>query len=873
MLRNAMFFLVMLMAGLSQAANGAVPRISVLENGMTVAVIEDERFPLASVRLYVHAGSAYETPEQSGISHLLEHMVFKSTQKRQVGQAARDIEGAGGAMNAATSFDYTVYYADMPADRWLVGLEVIQDMIFGARFDPQELASEKQVVLAEIDRYRDDPHNVIFQDLQALVWPATGYERPIIGFRDTVSGFTGEDIKGYVSRWYQPQSMLLVVAGKVDAGEVVQQAEALFGGMQNDRTIMPPMPLVRSPGVRPEVKVEFGEWNKVYLGVAFPTAGMRAPEEAALEIFAQLLGGDETSRLYRTFKYEKRLVDEISASSMTLERGGMLYIGATLDADNLEAFWKELLANLAGLRAEDFTDREIERVKLNLEDGLFKAKETIPGLASKFGSFLFFGYGVEGEANYLRAASQVDRAELQQVMDGVLRPGDLRAVALLPKAVQGKVEAKGLEKTVTDVWPGAAFPAKAQTATGREAKAEIVDLGGGRRLVLQPDAALPYAAVSMVFAGGDTLLAPQDQGLAQLASEALTMGTAGRGAVEIQDFLSDRAAILSAASGRDTFSLEARYPVRFADDVLGLFAEVLREPAFAASEVDRARQSQLAGIKRQEDEPMGLAFRRLFPFLYGSGGYSYTRLGEPKRVAAFTPDDVRGFFARQMRMPWVLSVCGDFDRDRLVALAKSLAELSGPAEPYVFATPEWAKKREERLTLAERNQTHLLWIFPVCGTSGADTPGLELLNNALAGQGGLLFRDLRDKESLGYSVTSFLWQSVNTGFLAFYIGTEPDKAARALEGFSRVAAGLRQEGLPETEVSRARNLLWGDYQRGRQRLGARSSEAARELVQGFGMDHRREIIEKAVTLSGEDVKALAGKYLDPDKAYLMRIDP
>jgi zinc protease len=875
MLRKAILVVMfVLVAGAALAApDGTVPRVFVLKNGMTVAVLEDDRFPLASVRLYVHAGSAYETPQQSGISHLLEHMVFKSTGKRAAGQAAKDIESAGGAVNAATSFDYTVYYADMPADRWLVGLEVIQDMIFGAKFDAQELASEKQVVLSEIDRGRDDPQDVMFQDLQALVWPGTGYERPIIGFRDTVSGFGGEDIKNYISRWYQPQSMLLVVAGKVDATEVMQKAEALFGGMANDRTIMPPMSLVRLPGVKPEIKVEFGEWNKVYLSLAFPTAGMRSPEEAALEIFAQLLGGGETSRLYRTFKYEKRLVDEISASSMTLERGGVLYIGATLDAANLDVFWKELLANLASLRAEDFTDREIERAKLNLEDGLFRAKETIPGLASKFGSFLFYGYGLEGESNYLRAASQVDRAELARVIGGVLRPGDLRAVALLPKDAQGKADAKALEKTVAEVWPAASGAARAQGAAGKAAGAEVVDLGGGRRLVLMPDQALPYAAVSMVFAGGDTLLAENDQGLAQLASEALTMGTASRGAVEIQDFLSDRAATLAASSGRDTFSLEARYPARFSGDVLGLFAEVLREPAFAAAEVDRARQSQLAGIKRQEDEPMGLAFRKLFPFLYASGGYSYTRLGDPQRVAAFTPDDARRFFGRQVRMPWVLSVCGDFDRARIVELAKSLAELGGPAEPYAFATPEWGKKREEKLTLAERNQTHLLWVFPVCGTSGADTPGLELINSVLAGQGGLLFRDLRDKESLGYSVTSFLWQSVNTGFLAFYIGTVPEKAGRALEGFSRVASGLRREAPPEAELARAKNLLWGDYQRERQRLGARSSEAAQELVHGFGVDHKREIIEKAVTLSGEDLKALAGKYLDPDKAYVMRIEP
>jgi zinc protease len=206
-------------------------------------------------------------------------------------------------------------------------------------------------------------------------------------------------------------------------------------------------------------------------------------------------------------------------------------------------------------------------------------------------------------------------------------------------------------------------------------------------------------------------------------------------------------------------------------------------------------------------------------------------------------------------------------------LAKSLAAWSGPAEPYAFATPEWGTKREEKLTLPERNQSHLLLVFPVPGTRDADTPGLELLHTALAGQGGLLFKDLREKESLGYSVTSFLWQSVNTGFLAFYIGTEPQKTERAMEGFTRVAAGLKGAELPEAELSRAKNLLWGDYHRERQRLGARSGEAARELVSGYGLDHDREVIEKAVTLSAKDLKNLAGKYLDPEKAYVMRIEP
>ena len=189
-----------------------------LPNGLTVMTIEDDRFPLVAVRLFVHAGSGYETAKQAGVSHLLEHMVFKSTVKRPAGQVASDIEGAGGELNAATSFDSTVYRVDLPAERWRLGLDVVKDMIFGAKFDPAELDGEKQVVsLSELSRGKDNPDNRLFQLTQAMAWPGQAYGWPIIGFPETVGQFTATDLRNYVAEHYQPQSMLLVVVGKVRA--------------------------------------------------------------------------------------------------------------------------------------------------------------------------------------------------------------------------------------------------------------------------------------------------------------------------------------------------------------------------------------------------------------------------------------------------------------------------------------------------------------------------------------------------------------------------------------------------------------------------------------------------------------------------------
>lgn len=871
------WFAILLAAALWLTAGGTAlaadaPTVVTLPNGLTVMTVEDNRFPLVSLRLFVHAGSGYETPKQAGLSHLLEHMVFKSTVKRPAGQVAADVESAGGAINASTSFDATIFKVDLPAERWKLGLDVLKDMIFGAKFDPKELESERKVVLAELYRGRDDPNNRLFQMVQSVIWPGTSYGWPIIGFPETVSSFTGDDLRAYVAERYQPAAMVLVVVGKVTPEDVQQQAEALFGDLKNDRPRTPVQPFAATDAAGPTVKVEYGQWNKVRLQLVFPSPGLRSAEEAPLEVLADLLGGGETGRLYRTFKYEKKLVDDISCLSMTLERGGVLLVSATLDAKNLPALWQGLLAELSHLSAKTFSDREIARTKLSIEDGLYRAKESLAGLATKIGYFRFYGYDPNGEANAVRATRLVDRGSLQAVIDATLRPDRLAAALLVPQADQAQVTAKSLTDAVSRLWPASGGAPKAKAAAAGAAAPEVVDLDGGHRLVLLPDATLPYVSVTLAMRGGDGLLTPDRQGLAELTSDCLTNATAKLSATALDDYLADRAASVTGASGRDGFSVSAKFPSRFQKDLYGVLSDMLLAPKFRKDEVARSVRDQLAEIKTKEDAPVSLAFRKLYPFLYADTTYAYQRLGDPAVVKRFTAGDVQAFWAKQRAMPWVLSVCGDFDAAQVRQLAQSLAKAAA-SRPFAYATPRWGAKHEDKVLLPGRNQTHLLMVFPVPGVDSPDSPALELLNESLAGQSGLLFSRLREGESLGYAVTSFLWQTANTGFLAFYIGTSPDKRQAALEGFKKVAADLRALPLPDELMLRAKNAMSGDYYRDRQGLGARSAEAARSLVAGLPLDHERQVVEASQQVTPEALRAVAAKYLLPDKAYVLTVAP
>ncbi len=856
------------------AAMPPQPDMYRLANGLTVMIQEDDRFPLVSMRLYVHAGSAYETPKEAGLSHLLEHMVFQGTDKRSTGDIAKDIEALGGYLNAATSFDYTVYITDLPSEHWRTGLDVLKDMAFHAKIGEKELESEKKVVIAELKRGEDNPRSLVFQQLQASALAKTPYERPIIGYENVLNSITRQDILDYIGRLYQPQSMLLLVAGKVDQKKLRLEIEKEFGSIPNKAGYVMPESIAPQTlgGSGPLVTVQKGQWNKIYLGLAFPTIGQRDARSVHLDVLANLLGGGKTSYLYRKYKYEKQLVDSISLSNYSFERLGMLYFTAVLDEDKFEPFWREFSKELPALGKVAFTQEELDRVKLNSEDELFRAKETLSGLTNKLGYFTFFDQGEQGEENYLYTLRQTSLADLAGQLDEFMRPEKLSVTALLPEKASKNITEAAIKKPLAAAWPkNAALAAQAeQEQPGK--KTETINLGKGRTLILIPDNTLPYVSGSLLLSGGDALLDKDVEGLAALTAATLTKGAGKLGATEIEDYLADRAASLGAGSGRQSFSFSFTCPTRFNADIFALLADTMQTPAFKTEEFERARQNQISAIRSTEDQPLGLAFRRIFPFLFPQHSYGFMQLGTAEGVAAFKVEQAKAFWDIQKQQAWVLSICGSFDREAVIAAAKKLPVPSF-GTPISIAAPEWSKEKELNLRLPGRNQSHILLVFPTAPLGDKDEAGLNLLQSVLSGMSGLLFTELRDKQGLGYTVTAMPWNAQKAGMLIFYIGTEPDKVEQAKKGFLDVVRETRNAPLPNDLLERGKNTIRGEYYRGMQSLGARSGEASTLFILGRPLDATQKQIEATAKITPEELQKIAQKYLDMSKAYWVEVQP
>ena len=830
-----------------------------LKNGLTVYIIRDSRFPLVCTRLFVGTGSANETAEQAGISHVLEHMVFKGTEKRPKGQVARDVESLGGYLNAATSFDKTWFITDMPAKHWKTGMDVVKDMAFHPSLDPAELEAEKDVIVSELKGGDDTPTRRLFEDLQVAGLAHTVYGRPIIGFEKTIRAVTADDLRAYIRTWYQPQNMMLLVAGDIDPKAVLAHAEELFGDLKND-TILPESAPVQLEGAAggPRVEVTYGPWNKVYLGIALPAPALGDQRSIDLDVLAYALGGDGTSQFYRKYRYEKQLVDSISVGNMSLNRAGLFYMVAQLDADKVEPFWQEFTRDLAALDAGKITPDVIERARFNYEDGMDRASETLDGLTSWKATVQFELGGPQGEANVRHALAAVDSARLRQAQDLWLRPDQVRVRVLAPE----KAKLPDLDAILQHNWPAPAVERqKAAAAAEKVGKREIVDLGQGRTVILQPDRTIPYVSLEILRPGGNALLKPADQGLAQLTAATLTDGCGTRDLDAMERFVAERAASLSASAGVQSFTVSLTGPARFNADYFALLGDLLHKPTFAEKDVRRQADTLKAALVRRQDNPMSFMGSKINGFLFPGGQpYGFDGLGTAENQDRFGPGDVQAFWKQQNAQPWILSVAGDFDREKVLAFARSLPVPTAPAVDV--PQPTWGADKRLPLSLPGRQQAHLLLAFHAVPLDHPDAPALMLLESVLSGQSGLLFNKLRDEQGLGYTVTAFYRSLPEAGFMAFYIGTTPRNLDVARQGFSGIIKDIKTDLLPAELLAKGLNRMEGSYYRGRQSLGARADEAASE-----------RLLEKAAKVTPEQLREVARKYLLVDKMYEVTLLP
>ena len=856
------------------SANNLCARITTttLPNGLSVIVEENHTSPVVAIQMWVKAGSADEEPREAGIAHVFEHMLFKGTEKRGIGQIAREVEAAGGYINAFTSFDYTVYHLAVASRYFHKGLDIISDAIQHSTFDPKELKKELEVVLEELRMGEDDPGRKLYKTIFEKAYTVHPYRRPVIGYRETVSSLTRDDMLRFFKKWYVPSNMTLVVVGDVDTEEALRNIREYF----KDFTGSPPPERVR-PEEPPQdslrVTIIKRDINQTRLAMAFHIPPVTHEDSYPLDVLSGILAGGVTSRLYKRLKLEKDIVHTISAYAMTPRDGGLFLITATLDAERVEEALKEITAEIESVLQEGVTAEELERVKLAIESDFVYARETMQGRARQLGYYQTVSGSIEFERNYLERIRAVTQKEIRRAVARYFKPENLTVALLLPSRAETPIDEKLISSTILS-----SFTIKNADTLAEQPAEDIkkVELENGITLIVKEDHSNPTVALYAVFPGGLLFETKKTNGLSNFVAHMLTRGTKDMTRVEIARKIENMAGSLSGFSGRNSTGVSAVFLSRFFDEGLEVFSDVILNPTFPEEEIEKLRRDILASIEREEDYLPGYTFKLLYRELFKKHPYGMPILGEYTTVSTFKRSDIVAQY-RKIFVPqrMILSVVGDVDSEHVIE--KIRASFSGfkrkAVEPPEHGVVKKPKGRISTGEVKQKEQTHIGIGFVGPSLKDRDRYAMEIIAEALGSQGGRLFVELRDKQSLAYSVSAFIRAGVDTGMFGVYIGCAPEKKKKAIKSILRELKKLRKYGLTAEELERAKRALVGRYEMGLQGVKSQASDMALNELLSLGYDHFKRYPEIIESITEDDIQRAAKRYIDLRRYVISTVGP
>lgn len=858
--------------GKTTAKSGLIKRKK-LSNGLSVLLIEDHKSPVVSVQMWVKTGSADERKGEEGISHFIEHLVFKGTKRYGVGAIASTVEASGGELNAYTSFDQTVFYVNISKEFSDVALDVISEMMGFPLFESGEIDNEREVVLEEIKRSNDSPGRQASRLLFSTVYTKHPYRIPVIGYDRIIRKVSRKVLVDYYQSRYVPSNMHLVVAGDFDMKEMAKKVEAAFGRIESYKLRKVKRPK-EPPQTSPRVKVKQAPFEEAQFHVAWRIPGAAHKDIAALDVLALILGQGESSRLTQKLRLEKALTNSIGAGTFTPKETGLFTISASLNVEQAENAFEALKTELVRIAAEPPTIDELRKAIVNLESEEFYSMETIEGMARKAGSL----ENLMGDYAYFeKFMKQVYALKPEDVQKAARKYLDAKALTIVMMTPRNEKEltrklrawtkkyAKEFEAAKKAKAKPVKRPAlkKVRSTLGKgavtAATIEKHELSSGTTVIFRESRATPVFSAKAALLGGLRAENGLNSGVTELLSRVWTSGTKNLNEADIARKIEAIAGSINAFGGRNSVGLSTQSISPFEDDALSLFEEVLTDPIFSESAIEREKAVMLETIRSREDNPTQLVSQLFAESMFNGHPYARDLYGTRDSVQKLTRDDVVTHFNQMMgARNLTITVTGSIDKDKWLSRLEEATSRLPAGAPFITKFEHEGPKEEIRqFKELAREQTHIIVGYKGLTLDDRKRYILQIIQSILAGQGGRLFIELRDKASLAYSVAPVRMEGLDTGYFGAYIGCSPQKGAKAIEMMDAEFRKLVEHHVSDAELDRAKRYLIGRHDIDLQRSSAICSAILFNEIYGIPSDEIFRYAENLRDISARDVQDLA----------------
>jgi len=828
----------------------------ILPNGLTIIVQEDHSAPVASVQAWCATGSIFEDQHVgAGLSHILEHMLFKGTKTRSTNEIAQKIQDVGGYINAYTSFDRTVFWIDVPKDGVTTALDILADAMMNSTLPPEEYQKEQEVIRREFAMGMDDPDRMAGLLLFATAYQQHPYRFPVIGELEIYNQLTQEQVMQYYKTRYVPNNLTFVVVGDLDAEKVRQQLNELFKPYP-EKSLKPVFVPMEPPQLgRREVHQEFAT-ELTHLSLAWHIPEVTNPDVPALDLLSTILGDGRSSRLYRRVREEAGLAFSISAFSYTPGDPGLFGIDATVDPKKREPAEQLALHIVDEVKQTGVTADELEKAKKITLSHHLGALTTMRGQASDIGSNWLLTRDLNFSRHYLDAVQKVTLDDIKRVAATYLTESNLTVISLNPK---GSVASKTDE-------------AKAAAA----GEIQKFELSNGLRLLVREDPRLPLVAIGTVFRGGLLAETPKTNGITRLMAKVLLKGTKTRTAEQIANEIEAVGGSISSDAGNNSFSVSV--DVMKPDVKLGvdLLSDVLVNATFPEKAIVREKEIQIAAIQQEEEQLTTVARNIMRQALFPQHPYALRSNGSVESVQRLTQKDLLEFRDRYLvAKNGVIYVFGNIRASDVKQLIEqTLGKMKPGALALTDAKPSVPLGKPERVeSRKDKAQGVLMVGFRGTSLSSPDRYALELIDEASSDLGSRFFIRIREQMGLAYYVGASQMQGLVPGLFAFYLGTDPQKIEPVKTALLDEIYKLANEGLTPEELARAKKKLIGQQEIANQSNDVFGYRCALDELCGLGFNYYKQLEHDVNAVTPEHIKQVAAKYFRDQPYVLATVRP
>ncbi|MBW6516061.1 MAG: insulinase family protein [Candidatus Cloacimonetes bacterium] len=831
-----------------------------LNNGFKTIMAPHHAHPVISLQLFVRIGSCWESEQEAGYSHLMEHLVFKSTKKFPANALTVRASYLGSNINAYTEFDSTCYYLTLSSQFSNDGLEILSELVRQANFSTKEFSYEKGVVLEELNQYQNDPEDHFLEEIPKLYFIESPFKKPIIGDRDSLTKATRAKLNQFYKKYYIPQNCYLVVSGDFNKQELLEQVEFYFGdwqpgdlAIQHEKVTTYPESFI--------IKSLPKNVAKSMLGFVLPELSDKNPESHTLGLITRIFAIGKKSRLYRRLFVKEKLVDQIRVESFTGINDGIsvILIIPKSNAD-IEQIIEIFLEEFELIRHFGFSIDEFNEAKTELLHSHRYSFEYMRYLGMSLGTEEMLGdYKLFIE--YPKMLKKISERSVYDILKKYYNFQQLGIFHLGKNfSIEDKIKARVKELQVKKIKNGAIKSDFYETS-----------LPSGTKVLFKRVVGRPTIGITAAFRVSQLNEITENRGINLLTSIMLLYGNQRNSYDQLLEFCSQHGIQIDITAQEEVTLVKVKCFTEMFATSLELLADIIKYPLFPAEHFHNIQKTLLSNLERVKDFPVYYAaylWKRQF---FGRDSNLLEREGTKTTLRKLTRKQILNWFYEHYNSSqMILSIVGDFDFEdtlfnceRIFRGEKSKTIIS---KQKVIFSPN---KLHKRNTLPQ-NQQAIIHI----GGLGCSAQEIEkntafhLLAQVIGGDmNSRLTNELREKRGWAYTTGFDYLSTQEIGFFVASAMVDKKKSKQAYALMIKILEDIKKKGVTEEELEIAKNTVRGQRLRAEESVLGQASALAMLDLLGYGYEYYLKREERLQKVTTKDLQNIAREYFKVKNLY------